>query len=301
MDPNCSVTHNEKLIDRVGNKRQYDVVIRGTFAGRPMLGVMECRDHNRRKGPDAVDGFANKVRNLGADFAIIVSRLGFTCQALRLACFEKIACYSVASKEFEGEVKFGQYAYGIVCRWTDVGIKVDFLAPGPDGLRPERILYQGAPVVNWLLNELFEKHNSRDPGNYYFRVRFLEAIPVEVEGVKYKLKELLYQGTLSHAKKLRIFVNWTGDAFFEWEHKRLNIPANTPLLGSAMPLDASEWEEFDGEIPKPSKGILLLSHWGQGFPPGTAIPDLSSLNPISEIFPVNDAGLEQFAKSSKNP
>jgi hypothetical protein len=131
-------------------------------------------------------------------------------------------------------------------------------------------------------------------------VTFRQAIQVEVHGFQHNLKGLLWQGTLSHAKKMRIFVNWIGDAFFEWEHQRLNIPANTPVMGSAIPMDASLWEDFDGEIPKPEgKSVLLIANWGQRFSEGTLIPDLSSLNPVCEIFPVTDAGLQQFVKSSQ--
>lgn len=50
MDPNSTVTHDEKLKDRVGNIRQYDVVIRGQFGGRQVLGVIECKDHRRGSG-----------------------------------------------------------------------------------------------------------------------------------------------------------------------------------------------------------------------------------------------------------
>jgi hypothetical protein len=82
MDPNSTVTHNEVLEDRVGNRRQYDVVIRGHFGGRPVLGVMECKDHSRKRGPDAVEAFAKKTENLGANLRIIVARKGFTKQAL---------------------------------------------------------------------------------------------------------------------------------------------------------------------------------------------------------------------------
>ncbi len=38
MDPDSNVTHNEKLTDRARNTRQYDVVIRGRFGGRDVLG-----------------------------------------------------------------------------------------------------------------------------------------------------------------------------------------------------------------------------------------------------------------------
>src|ERR1700694_2881048 len=85
MDANSTVHHNETLEDRVGNKRQFDVVIRGQFGGRPILGVIECKDHNRKKGPADVEAFAKKSENLGANLRLMVSKKGFPKQALKLA------------------------------------------------------------------------------------------------------------------------------------------------------------------------------------------------------------------------
>src|SRR5262245_8334361 len=95
MDPNATVTHDEKLTDRIGNVRQFDIVIRGQFAGRPILGAIECKDHNRKKGPRDVGAFAKEAEHLNANLKIMVSRKGFTKQALRLAKFEGISCLSL--------------------------------------------------------------------------------------------------------------------------------------------------------------------------------------------------------------
>jgi hypothetical protein len=287
MDPNTKVTHNEKLPDRVGNTRQYDVVIRGTLAGRPMLGVMECRDHNTRKGPDAIDGFANKMRNLGADFGIMVSRRGFTTQALRLAKFEKIICYSLVSNEFESGAAFGQYIYGIVRKWTDYGSVFRFRGPAPQRgqIIPDKILWQQKPVAHWILHELYEKYASKEPGTYFFRATFAGGLPVELNGTVYSLYEVGYQGVLIHTKK-KTWVNWTGDAFFEWDKETLRIPGNTPLMSSAIEPRMNLWEDCDGEVPK---GILLAFIGGQVLREDMAIPDLSSLNPICEILPVPES------------
>jgi hypothetical protein len=62
IDPASIVTHDEKIVDRLGNERQFDVVIRGKFAGREVLGLIECKDHNHRKGPSAIEAFAKKMR-----------------------------------------------------------------------------------------------------------------------------------------------------------------------------------------------------------------------------------------------
>lgn len=62
LDPNANVTHNEILVDRINNRRQFDVVIRGMFAGRDMLGVIECKDRGRRAGPSDIEAFCQEVR-----------------------------------------------------------------------------------------------------------------------------------------------------------------------------------------------------------------------------------------------
>src|SRR4051794_19551766 len=64
LDPNSQVTHDEWLEDRTGNTRQYDVVIRGDFGGHKMLGIVECKDHKRKKGPSEVEGFAKSLSQL---------------------------------------------------------------------------------------------------------------------------------------------------------------------------------------------------------------------------------------------
>jgi hypothetical protein len=267
LDPNTTVTHNERLPDRVGNKRQYDVVIRGTLGGRPVLGVMECKDHNKPKGPESVDAFANKVRNVGADFSIMVSRLGFTKQALRLAKFEKIICYSVASKEFEQEICFGQYLYGTVRKWKTEGCRISFRGQHPQPAI-EQIVYQQKPVLNWILADMINNHSDLEPGSYYYRLLFPNGLPVEVNGSPYSLHELGVQATLVQQIK-RTFIHWTGAAFYDWDQEKLHIPGKEPLLSSAIDGRMHLWEDYVGEVPPHT---ILRATGGQVAP--TDVPDL---------------------------
>jgi hypothetical protein len=286
MDADSKVTHNETLQDRVGNKRQYDVVIRGAIDGRPILGIMECKDYASRKtGPEAIDGFANKIRNVGADFGIIVSRRGFTKAALRLARFENIRCYSVASKEFESGASFGQYIYGIARNWMDVELKIDFEAPSPGTADPKRILFKGKPIGNWLQYELFNEHSSKEPGLYWLRLTFPSAIPVEMDGNVFRMKGISYSGVLTHSRK-RLFVGWTGDAFYEWSRETLRIPANVPIMTSAIEPRMNLWEDYDGPIPMSvqGNGVLLLADGSRQLPEGAPIPDLLAFNPLYEFL-----------------
>ena len=117
MDPHSTVTWNEWLTDRVGNRRQYDVVIKGEFGGRPILGIIECKDHNRRKGPADVEAFSKKLENLGARLGLMVSRKGFTPQALELAKHEHIGCLSLLPDDpVQAGFSIGCMFYAVISR-----------------------------------------------------------------------------------------------------------------------------------------------------------------------------------------
>lgn len=90
IDPTSQVTHNETLVDRLGHARQFDVVIRGTFAGQQMLGVIECKDLKRKVGNPEVEAFIAKAQEINANFKIFMSRTGFSKPAL-----EKCSHYGV--------------------------------------------------------------------------------------------------------------------------------------------------------------------------------------------------------------
>jgi len=112
IDPASTVTHNEIIIDRLGHARQFDVVIRGRFAGQKMLGVIECKDWKRKVGNPDVDAFVTKARDVNANFKVMMSRSGFAKPAL-----EKCADYGIqALSLMERDVANKQFFIGT--RWT---------------------------------------------------------------------------------------------------------------------------------------------------------------------------------------
>ena len=130
MDRNSTVTHNEKLVDRVGNRRQFDVVIRGHFAGMDILGVVECKDHNTKKGPREVGAFAKECEHLNANIKLMVSKKGFTQQALRLARHDGIGCLSLLPNDtHQCGFTVGEWWYGVISRWTDFTLLVTWADP----------------------------------------------------------------------------------------------------------------------------------------------------------------------------
>jgi hypothetical protein len=57
MGPNATAESGE-ITDRLGVVRQFDVIIRGTLGGWPAFGVIECKDHSRKKDVAEIDKFA---------------------------------------------------------------------------------------------------------------------------------------------------------------------------------------------------------------------------------------------------
>lgn len=285
FDPNSTVTHDEKLRDRVGNIRQYDVVFRGHFAGQPAIGVIECKDHSRKKGPDAVEAFSKKTEHLGANFKMMVSRKGFTKQALSLAEHDHIVCLSLAPDDPKlTGFSIGQFWYGLICSWTKMQLTVHLAGDIilPDVFSTSRVLYQGKPVIHWFMRELFTKRlQDTQKGQVCIELPFAQPQILEIEGVEY-LATAVSCIALGKYQKKSHWVYWTGDAFYDWHAKRLQVPAKANLVTSAVPSDLSEWPDFDGEIPSmedpvPDNHIRFVcnafSRWDDTLP----VPDLMSL------------------------
>lgn len=228
MDSNSIVSHNEKLTDRIGNRRQYDVVIRGHFGARPILGIMECKDHSRKKGPDSVEAFAKKTEILGANLRIMVSRKGFTKQALDLAKHEHIGCLSLLPDDpAQAGFSVGEMWYGVIRIWKDVRlaiipVKPDIHLPGFDS---NTVKFAGKPAVNWFLRELFTTYGQHEEeGPFYLSVTFDEAREVEIEGGVYLVSGIAVSAQRVNRKKKK-WVSWSGDAFYDWHSQTFTVPA----------------------------------------------------------------------------
>jgi hypothetical protein len=283
MDPDSTVSHNETLLDRLGNRRQFDVVIRGTFGGRPVLGVIECRDHSRKKGPDAVEGFAKKTEHLGANLRLMVSRKGFTRQALRLAAHERIGFLSLLPND-PHQVGFaiGHFWYGILQKWTDVYLVIHFPFSPPPNIGPDfdKVRWQGLPVTRWFLRELFTTHSRpKEPGEYSLALTFKQPMEIEIEGAAYPVIGLTCRATWVQKNK-RTWCPWSGDAFYDWHTGEINVPGGVSLIGGPVENDIALWDDYDGVVPTeshqlPPHGMSFVLRAGQRLPEGYEVPDLA--------------------------
>lgn len=253
MDPNSTVTHNEKLIDRVNIERQYDVVIRGRFAGQPVLGVIECKDHSVKKGPAAIEEFSKKTENLGANLRLIVSRKGFTKKALKLAKHEHIGCLSLLPSDPKmAGFSIGEWWYGVITEWQDMHLLVTFVDPtfAPGDFKPESVTYNGMPVVDWFLREFFTTYKDRrKEGDVELQVKFNEPRELDIAGDKRMVSALACRAKGVYQLK-RKWIHWSGDAFYDWHANKMMIPNKGTIVGSTVDSVLSTWEDFPGPLPE---------------------------------------------------
>ncbi len=154
MDANTTVLHDMKIVDRDGIERQFDVVIKGHFGGMSTLGVVECRDHKRKLGLDDVEAFSAKSRSVNANIALIVSRSGFTENALKLAKVLGVGTMSlVDSESMFTPTSLNIPWYGVIHDWT-VRCLIEYCGAGPAsiGFPDEMPKYDGKPVLNFFCN-----------------------------------------------------------------------------------------------------------------------------------------------------
>lgn len=290
IDPASSVTHNEVLLDRIGNSRQCDVVIRGAFAGRPLLGIIECKDHNRRKSPDAIEAFAKKTEHLGANIKIFISKMGFTPAALRLARHEGIACLSAISQDAGiAGINVGKMWYGTIEGWGKMQIQLFFSEVGD---HPSEIADMFAirvdkkPIYHWFAKQLFTKFNDHaSAGLFSLDVTFKQPQFIEIERQEILVDRILCvsERVIEHKKR---WVSWTGDAYFDWHTNAITIPPNGELISSGVETDLTKW--LDCEEPPPEISATDSVHqvsldfrfrairgWDKNF--DVEVPDLGSL------------------------
>lgn len=285
MDPTSRVTHNEQIVDRVGNTRQYDVVIRGQFGGRPVLGIIECKDHNRKMGPDVIEAFAKKTENLGANLRLMVSKRGFTEQALRLAKHEGIGCLSLLhSGPHEAGFSIGDMWYGVIARWIDITLTVHLpdRAPQLPSFDANALTYQGKHVFKWFLRELFTTYGEETtPGPMTLSMKFDEPRILDFGGVE-RLVVAITCGATRIFQKKRRWVSWTGDAFYDWHTSQLSVPNKASLVSSVIDSNLDTWPDYDGELPAggaPGGIITATLMSSQKWPESDNddVPDLSAL------------------------
>ncbi len=281
MDPASVVTHNDWIVNRLGTRRQFDVVIRGKSAGRDILGVIECRDRTRKTDAGHVDAFVKKARDVNANMVLMVSKKGFTRHALTNAKFEGVGTLSLLPNDPEDAgFSIGVRWYAALYKWVAKRFTILWPDDQPREMTfsAENVKWQDRPVIEWFLKELCTKYvTDTELGTHNIQLDFSEPRILTIEGQPHLVKGLLLTAERVCEKKSR-WVRLMGDAFYDWQDKRMSIPAKGQIVTEGWRSDFSDWQPYEGEIPTPSQfmeGVMtaFLLH----FDPQRDVVDLSVL------------------------
>jgi restriction endonuclease len=104
--PGVTVTHDIKLPDVNGGKRQIDVLITDERSRFVYKTIIECKDTKSKVDINVVEAFKGLIRSVGAHQGIIVSANGFQAGALRAIKDTNVYLYQLSqSAELENHLK----------------------------------------------------------------------------------------------------------------------------------------------------------------------------------------------------
>lgn len=87
---------NDHILGKHSNRpRQIDISIRHTLGLSDILIVVECKRHDGNIGMDLVEGFATKLKDVGANVGIMVAEHGFVEGARNIAAEHGIRLYTL--------------------------------------------------------------------------------------------------------------------------------------------------------------------------------------------------------------
>lgn len=270
IDPASKVTHNEVLFNRLGHSRQFDVVVRGAFAGQSMLGVIECKDLKRKVGTSEVDAFVTKAQDINANFKVIMSRKGFTRPALEQCAHNGIQALSLLDADPANKAFFiGTRWEADITRWGQISVTLHFEPdPGvPVHFGANELKIGSKKVIDWFTNYLLDHEGEIEEFGWVvdFAVVFDELQSVEVRpSVEYPCRAISFKAERV-CDKLERLVGVSGTGFFNWNSQQATFPPGTTIKTEPVPMDFSQWQPRSRST-KPPSGFIemhLFAHQTQ--------------------------------------
>jgi len=242
FDNNADVSHDEILVDRLGQKRQFDVVVRGKFAGQEILGVIECKDLKKRVGTPIVDAFVTKSQDINANFKIIVSKRGYSKPAIKKAKHYGIQTLSLLPEQ-ESKLGFmvGTKWYADIYSWSQLAVSLKFLEPPekPVDFKAEEVSINGKKVIDAFTNYLLEKEPFVSDEGWVFscRAEFDNPQKVFVRNGEYYLCNAIDFAAHRAIDKRERIIGWSGTGFYDWQKSNVTLPPGANVKSYDVPMD----------------------------------------------------------------
>ena len=250
LDPNARVEHDVVLTDRLGQERQFDVVVRGTFGGQPMLGVIECKDIGKPVGTPAVDAFVTKASDVNANFKILVARKGFSRPALDKCAHYGIKALSLIENDPANRRFFiGTYWDADVTHWSAVSMTLhaaDGDAPFGE-FKTEDATIGGKRVIDWFSCFVLDHEREVTEDGWRLETAVVFDSPVEVSTApgSSRLCAAISFRALRETRKLQYAVGLNGEGFIDWHSRQATFPPGSQIVSDWVPTDFSLWQPRD--------------------------------------------------------
>lgn len=260
IDPNSCVTHNETLVDRLGHTRQFDVVIRGSFAGQPMLGVIECKDLKRKIGNPEVEAFIAKANEINANFKILISKTGFSKPSLEKCAHYGVQPLSLLEKDPANRSFFvGTRWTADVVRWQKIRTQLQFAQQPttPVNFDANELHIGGKRVLDWYTNYLIDNEDKFTEFGWCAGVDVVFDQPQVIqikESIEHLCTGISFEAELL-CQKLERLVGISGTGFLNWNSQQVTFPPGSTITTDGVPTDFSQWTPRS-DINRPPSGFV---------------------------------------------
>lgn len=262
FDPAAKVTHDEVIVDRLGHARQFDVVIRGKFAGQSLLGVIECKDLRRKVGSPDIDAFVTKSADVNANVRLFMSRRGFTRPAL-----EKCAHYGIQPLSLLGHdspdlrVFLGTRWEADRIRWGQILLTLRFVKePDPPiQFKADTLTIHGKRVLDWFTNYLLTQQDAVTDFGWVIGVgvEFSAPQPVDLSPGETHMCRAIDFHAERVCEKFERMVAVSGTGFYDWNARRATFPPGATIATESVLMDFDEWKPVS-EAARPPPGFMTV-------------------------------------------
>ncbi|MEW8394385.1 MAG: restriction endonuclease [Candidatus Thiodiazotropha sp.] len=248
LDNNSEVSHDQHIVDRLGQRRQFDVVVRGNFAGQRILGVIECKNLQKKVGTPEVDAFNTKSQDVNANFKIIVSRRGFSKPAIAKANHYGIQTLSLLSEDgTDTGVLLGTKWYVDIYYWSQFAVTLQFVKQPkhPVKFRAEEVSIKGKPVIEAFYNYLVDEYPAVSDTGWVVNVRTQFETPQEVfvgDTESYLCSAIDFAAHRKLDQRQRE-VGWNGTGFYDWQKTEATFAPGSTMKSHSVPADFHSWEK----------------------------------------------------------
>lgn len=247
IDPASTVAHDEIIVDRLGHSRQFDVVIRGQFAGQPMLGVIECKDLKRRVGNPEVDAFVTKANDVNANFKVLMSRSGFTKPALEKCANYGIQALSLIEADPDNRRFFlGSRWTAEVTRWSQLSLQLFFANPDEAAIdfSTEQPRIDNKRILDGFTNYVLDHESEYSGVGWIVNLEAVFDVPQVVEvkpGVERLCTAVAFKAERV-CEQLEYRVGMNAEGFFNWNTSQATFPPGVVITTDSVPTDFTQWQ-----------------------------------------------------------